>query len=62
MPEEGVENYDTLKAAIEAENEEIRKKNEGLAKLKAKIGFVVMEKIPEPVPPKVVDDEGNPIE
>lgn len=60
MPEEGCENYDTLKAQAEQENEAIKVKNEALAKLKAKIGFEFVDKLPEPE--IVNDEEGNPLD
>ena len=60
LPEEGCDNYDTLKAQIEAENEQIKQKNEALSKLKAKIGFEVVERLPDAE--IVNDEEGNPLD
>lgn len=57
LPEEGCENFDSLKAAVDSENEQTRQKNEALAKLQAKIGFKFVDKLPEPE--KIVNEEGE---
>lgn len=57
MPEEGCENYDSLKTQAEQENESIKLKNEALSKLKAKIGFEFVDRLPEREP--VLDEENN---
>ncbi len=59
-PEEGCDNYEALKAAVDAENEANKAKNEALAKLQAKIGFQYMEVLPaEEAPEPVQDAEGG---
>lgn len=60
MPEEGVENYDALKAEAEAANEAIKKKNETLVILKSKIGFEFVDKLPEPE--VVLGEDGEPLD